>query len=295
MSSLMPEYRIMLCSNTDGIPYTEQECIDFFGAGGLHLRHWHSSKQVKIHHRNGPRCRWMFPDECLPGSMGTTAVSDCKEDAHHEREEASVVAKRKLKNVRLLEECSITNALSGNLIVTFQKVLPYAFDPLHFHQRLCLDAAKVISPDGTASSLDSFTFTSERKEVSVVLGPMLPRDVWGATKPGWRRWYKEFRVYAANAFPTGTFKETPLRELIPLILQAQVDEERQRLGEAGGALPTHCRSWEGVYHSIVLRAEKRATLQEVRLFVGEWLAANREVLAYITETVEEDPCCQYFA
>ena len=86
-----------------------------------------------------------------------------------------------------------------------------------------------------------------------------------------------------------------LRELVPLILQAQVDEERQSLGEAGGALPTHSKSWEGVYHSIVRRAEKRATLQEVRLFVDEWLAANEKVLAFVTETIKEDPCCQYFA
>ena len=124
-------------------------------------------------------------------------------------EKASAIAKRKLMNVRLLEECSITNALSGNLIVTFQKVLPYAFDPLHFHQRLCLDAAKVISTDGTATRLDSFTFTSDKKDVCVVLGAMLPRDIWSSrlqcafgvtTTPGWRRWYKEFRAYAANAF-----------------------------------------------------------------------------------------------
>ena len=117
----------------------------------------------------------------------------------------------------------------------------------------------------------------------------------GAKKHAWRRYYKEFRVYAENAFPTDTFKETPLRELVPLILQAFVDDERQRLGDVGGALPTHSRGWDGAYHSIVLRTEKRATLQEVRTWVGDWLATNQEVLAFITETVEDDPTCQYFA
>ena len=245
----------------------------------------------------------MFPEASQLGSMETATVSDGEEDAPHKEEKASAVAKRRLKNAKIaVEACSIVSAVSGNVIVTFQKVLPYAFDPLHFHQRLRLDAAKVINPDGTATRLDSFTFTS-MKEVCVVLGPMLPRDIWssrprsflGATKPGWRRWYKEFRVYAENAFPTDTFKETPLRELVPLVLQAFVDDERERLGEAGGTLPNHCRDCEGAYHSIVLRTQKRATLQEVRLWVADWLATNQEVLAFITETVEDDPCCQYFA
>lgn len=302
MSSQMPEYRIMLCSNTDGLPYTEQEFKDFFGAGGLHLRHWFSSRPVHIHHRSGPRCRWMFPNVSQPGGMETATVSDCDEEVHHKAEKASVVAKRKLKNAKIaVEACSIVSAVSGNVIMTFEKVLPYAFDPIHFQQKLCLDAAKVISPDGTASMLDSFTFTSERKHVSVVLGAMLPRDIWssrprsflGVTQPGWRRWYKEFRVYAENAFPTGTFKEVPLRELVPLVLQAFVDDERQRLGEDGGALPTHSRGWDGTYHSIVLRT--RATLQEVRVWVADWLAANDAVLAFITDVVADDPYCQHFA
>ena len=72
-----------------------------------------------------------------------------------------------------------------------------------------------------------------------------------------------------------------------------MDDERQRLGEVGGALPTHSRGWDGAYHSIVLRT--RATLQEVRLWVADWLATNQDVLAFITKTVEDDPCCQYFA
>ena len=295
LSSRIPEYRVMLCWDTDGLPYTEKEFIAFFGTGGLHLRHWYNSKPVRIHHRDGSRCRWMFPNVSQPGSMETATVSDCEEESSHKEEKALAVAKRKPRRMKLLEECSITSALSGNVIVAFQKVLPYAFDAHHFHQKLCLDAAKVINPDGTATRLDSFTFTSKRKHVSVVLGTMLPRDVWGATKPGWRRWYKEFRVYAENAFPTDTFKETPLRALVPLILQAFVDEERQRLSEDGEALPTHSRGWDGAYHSIVLKTEKRATLQEVRTWVADWLAANEEVLAFITETIQDDPYCQYFA
>ena len=206
-------------------------------------------------------------------------------------------------NARLaVEECSITSAMSGNVIVTFQKILPYAFDPLHFHQKPCLEAASVINPDGTTTKLASFTFTSERKGICVVLGPMLPKDIWsnrpklllGVTKPGWRRWYKEFRVYAEKAFPTDTFKETPLRELVPLVLQAFVDDERARRVPLHGRLPTHCRTWDGAYHSIVLRTEKRAKLREVRLWVADWLAANEQVLACITKTVEDDPYCQYF-
>ena len=295
MSSRMLEYRVMLCWNTDGLPYTEKEFIAFFGMGGLHLRHWYSSKPVRIYHRKGPRCRWMFPNVSQPGGMFPGYGSDCDEEAPHKAEKAPAVATRKPKSVKLLEKCSITSALSGNVIVTFQKVLPYAFDAHHFHQKLCLDAAKAINPDGTATRLDSFTFTSERKHVSVVLGTMLPRNVWGATKPGWRRWYKEFRVYAENAFPTDTFKEAPLRELVPLVLQAFVDDERERLGKAGGTLPNQCRCWDGAYHSIVLKTKKHATLQEVRLWVADWLATNQEVLAFITETVENDLCCQYFA
>ena len=216
----MPEYRIMLCSNTDGLPYTEQEFIEFFGPG-RHLNHWSSSMPVHILHRNGPRRRWM---------------------------------------------------------------------------RLCLDAARVVWADGTTSMLNSFTFTSETKDVRVVLGGMLPRDVWGARrKPGWRKWYKEFRVFAENAFPTDTFKEAPLRELVPLILQAFVDDERERLGDVNGVLPTYSRGWDGAYHSIVFRTEKRATLKEVRAWVADWLAANKEVLSSITKIVEDDPCCQFFA
>ena len=277
----MPEYRIMLCSNTDGLPYTEQEFIEFFGHGGLHLNHWFRSVPVHIHHKNGPRCRWMFPQVCLPGS---------KTDM------TSVVAKRKFKNSKPpVDTCSITNDLSGYVILKFDKVLPYLFVPEHFHQRLCLDAARVVWADGTTSTLKSFTFTSETKDVRVVLGAMLPRDVWDAKKPGWRKWYKEFRVFAENAFPTDTFKDAPLRELVPLILQAFVDQERERLGDINGVLPKLFRGWEGAYHSIVLRTEKRATLQEVRAWVDDWLAANKEVLDSITEVVKEDPCRQYFA
>ena len=104
-------------------------------------------------------------------------------------------------------------------------------------------------------------------------------------------------MYADNAFPSpaDTFKQTPLRELVPLVLQAFVDDERERLGEAGGTLPNHCRDWEGAYHSIVLRTQKRATLHEARLWVEDWLASDQEVLAFIAETVEDDPHCQYFA
>ena len=236
----MPEYRIMLCSNTDGLPYTEQEFIEFFGPG-RHLNHWSSSMPVHIPHRNGPRRRWMLPSVCLPGSMVTATVSDSEEYLSHKRE--------KFKNAkRSVRTCSITNAMSGNGIVTFEKALPYLFIPEHFHQRLCLDAARVAWADGTTSMLNSFTFTSETKDVSVVLGGMLPRDAWHATrKPGWRKWYKEFRVFAENAFPTDTFKEAPLRELVPLILQAFVDDERERLARV---LPIHSRGWDGAYHSI---------------------------------------------
>ena len=83
--------------------------------------------------------------------------------------------------------------------------------------------------------------------------------------------------------------------MVHLVLQAFVDDEKQRFGEVGEALPTHSRGWEGANHSIVLKTEKRATLQEVRLWVADWLATYQEVLAFITETVEDDPCCQYFA
>ena len=288
----MPEYRIMLCSNSDGLPYTEQEFIEFFGPG-RHLNHWSSSMPVHILHRNGPRCRWM----CLLGSMVTATVSDSEEYLSHKREGTSVVAKRKFNNGKLsVRTCSITNALSGNEIVTFQTMLPYLFIPAHFHQRLCLDAARVARADGTTSMLNSFTFTSETKDVRVVLCGMLPRDVWKAKrKPGWRKWYKEFRVFAENAFPTDTFKETPLRELVPLILQAFVDDERKRLGDRNGVLPTRSRGWDGAYHSIVFRTEKRATLKEVRAWVADWLVANEEVLGSITGVVEFAPCCQYFA
>jgi hypothetical protein len=229
--------------------------------------------------------------------MVTATVSDSEEYSSHKREETSVVAKRKFNNAKLsVRTCSITNALSGNEIVTFEKVLPYLFIPEHFHQRLCLDAARVALADGTTTMLNSFTFTSETKDVRVVLGGMLPRDVWGARrKPGWRKWYKEFRVFAENAFPTDTFKEAPLRELVPLILQAFVDDERERLGDVNGVLPTYSRGWDGAYHSIVFRTEKRATLKEVRAWVADWLAANKEVLSSITEVVEDDPCRQHFA
>ena len=207
-----------------------------------------------------------------------------------------MAATRKLKNAKLaVDTCSIVSAVSGNVIATFEKVLPYPFEPIHFHEIMCLDAAKVISPDGTATRLHSFVFTRDEKDVCVVLGTMLPRDIWssrpqcafGVAKPGWRRWDKEFRVYAANAFPTDTFRGTPLRSLVPLILQTFVDDERQRLGEVGKALPTHGRDWGGAYHSIVLRTQKRATLQEACLWVADWLANNQEVLAFIAETVGE--------
>ena len=197
------------------------------------------------------------------------------------------IAHRRLKNARKAEDCSITNAMSGNLVVTFQKVLPYAFDPLHFHQSLRLDAAKVVSPDGTASLMTSFVFTRDKKDACAVLGAVLPRNTWSRRPfPGWRKWYKEFRVYAANAFPASTCRGAPLRELVPPILQTYVDEERQR------PLPTHSRGWDGVYHSICRRTG--TALPEARGFVDEWLAANPEVLARITETVEKDPYRQYF-
>ena len=101
MPRQMAEHRIMLCWNTDGLPYAEIEFIDFFGAGGLHLRHWCSSKPVHIYHQNGPRCRWMFPNVSQPGSMETASVSDCDEEALR-KEDKATVAKRKPKSVKLL-------------------------------------------------------------------------------------------------------------------------------------------------------------------------------------------------
>ena len=233
----------------------------------------------------------------FPSDMFTGAMSDPIAFSDNAKRKASAIARRKLKKEKKLEECSITNAVSGNLITKFREFLPYCFNPQDFKQEPRLQVSRIINPDGTATNMTAFTFTRERKDVSVVLGAILPRNIHGDFQyyqPGWRRWHKEFCVYARKAFPIDTFKATPLRTLVPLIMQARVEDARQTFTREDETLPQHGREWEGVYHSIVIRTQKRATLQEARIFVADWLAKNQGVLGFVFRTVRADPFRQYF-
>ena len=56
-------------------------------------------------------------------------------------------------------------------------------------------------------------------------------NVWGASqscKPGWRKWYKEFRQFAAHVplRQTDGLGDVPVRKLIPIVMQAKAWELR---------------------------------------------------------------------
>ena len=74
----MDEYRVMLCANMDGCPYTEKEFADFFGGAGLHLEHWRNAEPAVVYHRMGPRCRWLFPQSQVRRSILKFTVGDIR-------------------------------------------------------------------------------------------------------------------------------------------------------------------------------------------------------------------------
>ena len=120
-------------------------------------------------------------------------------NADEEEDEKSWKANTAGEEEEIPQLCSIVNAMSGEAIATFKRILLHTLQTRHFSQELGLDNCKVVVSRADAEALDCFTFTAERKTALCVVGPQLPRNIAGvdllksrSRRSGWRRWYKEF-------------------------------------------------------------------------------------------------------
>ena len=109
---------------------------------------------------------------------------------------------------------------------------------------------------------------------------------------GWRKWYKEFRWFAKYAHPIDLgsspgrinedeerFGEAPVRELMPLILQATAWDTRIENGSTSSGY----RPWDGVVDSIVLRAAVPKPV--VDEWLQSWMQNNKKLLDGVKEAV----------
>ena len=121
---------------------------------------------------------------------------------------------------------------------------------------------------------------------------------------GQRKWYKEFRRFAATwplsipqmdsieqSYPP-RFCDVPIRSLAPLILQVMVTIARHEIGGDDGKQPMLFRNEDGCIHSIVRRTNAPEKL--VDQFVEEFMDANKDILRLICVQVAESPYMNYF-
>ena len=185
-------------------------------------------------------------------------------------------------------------------------------------------------------NLQKPVFESEPVDcVDICLAATMPklqnmRAIWAPDKayemyPGWRRWYKEFKIFASNmplqelqfapgvmpAYRVETTRQHMLgradvRKLVPLMLQAHVAQVRKRVVEpfrvARAAIDhphpwlppfgQHIRTWHGCRHSMMLLSGK--TSLSVQLFVRAWLASAAAILQDIEDAVHREPFRTYF-
>ena len=129
-------------------------------------------------------------------------------------------------------------------------------------------------------------------------------NVWGTSqscKPGWRKWYKEFRQFAAHVplHHTDGLGDVPVRKLIPIVMQAKAWELRVKQmaspeGETRQRFPWRVRRpWHGAIHAIARLCDAPAA--EVETWMHEWCGDNAAILDALEELIFEDgPEC-FFA
>ena len=214
------------------------------------------------------------------------------------------------KRAATLSLCTVRSALDGSELLLFQKVLPYSFQQEDFDESWHTWGWKEVN---SQKPLRSFLFSEDLREVSVVKHPMpesIPRNVWvvswkwGGQGPvaGWRKWYKEFRLFA-QSFPEAPFLgDFSQRDVAPFILQAFAHEKRrdaiiargdeERRLVVSGHERWSRRLWPGALHAAVKRTGQ--PLKCVIFFFEEWKAAYIGVLLYIEASIQDDPYRNYF-
>ena len=181
------------------------------------------------------------------------------------------------------------------------EVLSTAFDR-HLHHFVVLNGT-------TCTPLSGHRIVARGDtEVQLVDKPIELINAWFLCSPpgefvGNRKWYKEFRNFAATtpfpipqmhaieqAYPP-RFCGVAVRELAPLILQVIVCTARPEIG--GLLQPTLFRNADGCAHSIVRRT--KAPLGLVLQFMREFEAANIWVTNLIYAAVTAHPYENYFS
>ena len=220
-------------------------------------------------------------------------------------------APRKLRNAAVtLSRCVVRSALDGGELLAFQKVLPYSFQAEDFEESWQLWGWKVVS---SQEPLQSFRFTEDVCEVTVVKHTMperIPRNVWVASwkwegpgaDAGWRKWYKEFRLFASSFPVTPLLGVTSQRDVVPFLLQAFAHQKRKEAIMARGdeeqprTISGHerwsGRLWPGALHAAVKRTGE--PLKQVRIFFEDWKANYFGVLLYVEAQIQKDPYKKYF-
>ena len=209
-----------------------------------------------------------------------------------------------------LSLCTARSALDGSELLLFQKVLPYSFQQEDFDESWHTWGWKEVN---SQKPLRSFLFSEDLREVSVVKHPMpesIPRNVWVSSRPciqgpvaGWRKWYKEFRLFA-QSFPEAPFLgDFSQRDVAPFILQAFAHEKRrdaiiargdeERRLVVSGHERWSRRLWPGALHAAVKRTGQ--PLKCVIFFFEESKAAYIGVLLYIEASIQDDPYRNYFS
>jgi hypothetical protein len=156
------------------------------------------------------------------------------------------------------------------------------------------------------ASSDTSAGTMVEKCASAVGGePLRLRNIRaGKHAKGWRRWYKEFRVYSWQAqflMPEsldsdrseGEFYGVNIRDLAPIILQAEAEKFRDEMADGRcGALPNWYRSKSGRDHAIVRRTG--AHLRDVSTFVNDFLILNAKIVDELYVAIVLEPHKTYF-
>ena len=125
-------------------------------------------------------------------------------------------------------------------------------------------------------------------------------NMWsGRPSPGWRRWYKEFRGFAADvAMHPGEsawlhntsnfcFGKAHIRSLVPIILQSKAWQLR------GPSVYKSRRPWHGAKHAIALKSG--VPTADVESWMRTWCLANPDILRAIFDAIIEDGHETYFA
>ena len=125
--------------------------------------------------------------------------------------------------------------------------------------------------------------------------------------PGWRRWYKEFKIFASSVAMLPGESEflqnpgdyslgregraVPIRRLVPLILQFQACDYRDENNTKHEAYPG--RTLAGAKHSIM--RQSGLCLADVEAWIESWLEANKDITDAVHNALVKDDPFTFFA